>query len=202
MSLTKITDKTFPTSKGTKPIPVYAEKFNTLIDELEASLETVEVVTDTISESTSGSGVTVDSVKLKDGTVLSKAATEVVAATNVITAAETGTTFFLNHATEFVSTLPAPAAGLQYTFIVSAAPASASYTIVTTSSANLIVGNIVESEDAGGSGDSETSGGDTITFVDGVAVKGDKVEVICDGTNWYAYGACKAHGGITITTAS
>lgn len=202
MSLTKITDKTFPTTKGIKPIPVYAEKFNSLIDELETSLETVEVVTDTISESTSGSGITADGVKLKDGTVLSKAATEVVAATNVITAAETGTTFFLNHATEFVSTLPAPAAGLQYTFIVSAAPASASYTIVTTSSSNIIVGNIVESEDAGGSGDSEISGGDTITFVDGVAVKGDKVEVICDGTNWYAYGVCKAHGGITITTAS
>lgn len=128
--------------------------------------------------------------------------TETVAATNAITAAESGKTFFLNHATEFVSTLPAPAAGLKFTFIVTGAPSGASYTIVTTSSANIIKGNVVSSEDAGGSGDSETSGGDTITFVDGQAVAGDRVDVVCDGTNWFAYGRCKVVAGITITTAS
>lgn len=128
--------------------------------------------------------------------------TEVVAATNVIAASETGSVFFLNSATEFVSTLPAPAAGLHYTFIVTAAPAAASYTIVTTSSNNLIKGLIVSCEDAAGSGDSETSGGDTISFVDGQSVAGDKVEVYCDGTNWFAYGTCKVVAGITITTAS
>lgn len=126
--------------------------------------------------------------------------TEVVAATNVIAATETGTTFFLNHATEFVSTLPAPAAGLKFRFIVSAAPSGASYTIVTTSSNNIIKGNVVNSEDA--AGDSETSGGDTISFVDGQAVAGDMVEVYCDGTNYFAYGTCKVAAGITITTAS
>jgi len=128
--------------------------------------------------------------------------TEVVTATNVITAAETGSTFFLSSATEFVSTLPAPAAGLKFRFICTAAPSGASYTIVTTSSNNLIKGHIISSEDAGGSGDSETSGGDTISFVDGQAVAGDMVEVFCDGTNWFAYGRCKVVAGLTITTAS
>ena len=65
-------------------------------------------------------------------------ATETVAATNVIAATETGKTFFLNHATEFVSTLPAPAAGLRFTFVVTGAPSGADYTITTTSSDNII----------------------------------------------------------------
>ncbi len=126
--------------------------------------------------------------------------TEVVTATNVITAAETGSVFFLNSATEFVSTLPAVAAGLRFIFIVTAAPSGASYTIVTNSSANVIKGHIVTAEDA--AGDFETSGGDTISFVDGQAVAGDLVEVFCDGTNWFAYGRSKVAAGITITTAS
>lgn len=128
--------------------------------------------------------------------------TEVVTATNVITAAETGSVFFLSSATEFVSTLPTPAAGLRFIFIVSAAPSGASYTIVTNGSANIIKGHVVSAEDAAGSGDSETSGGDTISFVDGQAVAGDYVELFCDGTNWFAYGRCKVVAGITITTAS
>lgn len=126
--------------------------------------------------------------------------TEVVATTNVIAASESGTTFFLNNATEFVSTLPAPAAGLNFKFIVTAAPASASYTIVTNSSANIILGHIVCS--AGGTGDSETSGGDTVSFVDGQAVVGDQCEFECDGTNWFVKGSCKVVAGMTITTAS
>lgn len=126
--------------------------------------------------------------------------TEVVTATNVLAASESGKVCFLNSATEFVSTLPAPAAGLHFTFIVTAAPSGASYTIVTNSSSNIIKGNIVATD--GTAADSETSGGDTISFVDGQAVAGDKVEVFCDGTNWFAYGQCKVATGITITTAS
>lgn len=126
--------------------------------------------------------------------------TEVVAATNVIAESESGKVFFLNSATEFVSTLPAPAAGLNFEFIVTAAPSGASYTIVTTSSANIIKGTIVTA--ATGAADTEVSGGDTISFVDGQAVAGDRVVLRCDGTNWFVYGTCSVAGGITITTAS
>lgn len=127
------------------------------------------------------------------------AKTEIVAATNVLTAAESGKTMFLNHATEFVSTLPAPALGLNFRFIVAAAPASASYTIVTNGSANIIRGVHVSSAgDAGDNGQTD----DTITFVDGQAVAGDMVEVWCDGTNWFAYAISKVAAGITFTTAS
>ncbi len=129
--------------------------------------------------------------------------TEVVAATNVIAASETGTTFFLNHATEFVSTLPAPAAGLKFTFVVTGAPSGASYTITTNSSANVIKGQVYTVDvNSGTDPDFETSGGDTISFVDAKAVAGDRVDVICDGTNWFAYGFCSVFDAITITTAS
>ena len=79
--------------------------------------------TDTITERTSAAGVTVSGLL---GTV----ETETVGATNTITAAECGTTFFLSHATEFASTLPAistVSAGCTFTFIVAAAPASAEW---------------------------------------------------------------------------
>lgn len=128
---------------------------------------------------------------------------EVVTATNVITASENGKTFYLNSATEFVSTLPAPALGLKYTFIVSAAPSGASYTIVTTSSANIIKGQIYSSDlNAASDADFETSGGDTISFVDSKSVAGDCVTVESDGTNWFARGFCSVFDAITITTAS
>ena len=124
--------------------------------------------------------------------------TELTAA-STLTAAQSGTVFFLNAATEFATTLPAPAAGLTYTFIVTAAPASASYTIVTASSANIIKGQAVNA--AGVAGDTGTAD-DTISFVDGQAVAGDMVTVISDGTSWFAKGFCAVAAGITFTQAS
>ena len=126
--------------------------------------------------------------------------TEVVTATNVITAAESGSVFFLSSATEFVSTLPAPAAGLNFEFIVTAAPSGASYTIVTTSAATIIKGLVVSSDlNAVSDSDSETSGAATITLVDAKAVAGDRVVIRCDGTNYFAYCYCKVFDAITIS---
>lgn len=133
------------------------------------------------------------------GAVTGTVASEVVTATNAITAAESGTTFFLNSATEFVSTLPAPALGLTYTFVVTAAPSGASYTVVTTSSANIIKGQAYPA--SGAAGDTGTAD-DTISFVDGQSVAGDRVLVVSDGTSWFAYAWCAAATGVTFTTAS
>lgn len=147
------------------------------------------------SQTLTGKTLTSPTVNGGVGTV----AYEVVTATNAIAAAESGTVYFLSSATEFVSTLPAPAAGLTYTFIVAAAPSGASYTVVTTSSANIIIGN--QNSVAGDAGDSGTAD-DTISFVDGQAVAGDKVIVVSDGTKWYAYGISKVAAGLTFTQAS
>ena len=120
-------------------------------------------------------------------------------AASTLTAAQSGTTFFLSSATEFATTLPAPAAGLAFTFIVGAAPSGASYTIVTASSANIIKGQAVNA--AGVAGDTGTAD-DTISFVDGSAVAGDMVTLISDGTSWFAKGFCAVAAGITFTQAS
>ena len=165
----------------------------------------------------SATGTNVEAIKVDDGNVVFDEAlsvagactfsstvsyrdlTEVVTETNTITSAESGSVYFLNSATEFDSVLPAVGAGLHYTFIVKAAPSGANYTISTNASANVILGQVFSS--AGADEDSELSGCDTISFVGGTSVVGDRVDVFCDGTNWYAYGFCNATGGITLTTA-
>lgn len=130
-------------------------------------------------------------------------ATETRTAATTLTAADNGKTIFLNSTTEFATTLPQPQAGLSFTFIVSAAPSGASYTVVTAGSSNIIKGMVTSADlNAASDGDIETSGGDTISFVDAKAVAGDRVDLVCDGTNWFAYGICSVFDAITITTAS
>jgi len=127
---------------------------------------------------------------------------ETLAAVDTLTTSECGKTVFLNHATEFAVTLPAPSAGCKFTFFVAAAPVSASYTVVTAASANLFIGGINELEvDTGDDGPYDADG-DTITFVDGVSVVGDHVTLISDGTSWFISGQANADGGITVTKAS
>lgn len=131
--------------------------------------------------------------------LLYKDLTEVVAATNVIAATESGSVFFLNHATEFVSTLPAPAAGLHFTFIVTAAPSGANYTIVAASAATNIFGHVLTTDvNSVTDPDFATTGVNAITIVSAKAVAGDMVEVWCDGTNWWATVKCTVFDAITF----
>jgi len=132
-------------------------------------------------------------------TTLGVPVTEVVSATRTLTAAENGKIVILSSATEFVTTLPAAALGLRFTFIVGAAPSGASYTVVSASSANIIKGR--QNSVAGDAGDTGTAD-DTITFVDGQALAGDKVEVYSDGTSWFAYAISAVAAGVTFTQAS
>lgn len=132
-------------------------------------------------------------------TILFDDFTEVVTSTNGITAAESGSVFFLNAGTEFVSTLPAVAAGLHFTFIVTAAPSGASYTVVP-ASGTTIIGHGASSQDAGGSCDSaNTTPVGTVTFVDGQAVVGDIAEFWCDGTNWFCQATMSDFAAITFS---
>lgn len=131
------------------------------------------------------------------------AVAETRAAASTLTAEENGKVIYLNHATEFATTLPAPAEGLQFTFIVSGAPVGADYTVVSASSANIIKGAIFTTDvNSATDPDLETSGGDTVSFVASKAVAGDRLELYCDGTNWFAHGFCTVFDAITITTAS
>lgn len=121
--------------------------------------------------------------------------------TTTLTAADSGKVLLLNSATEFVTTLPAPYPGLRFTFIVKAAPASASYTVVSAGTTqNIIHGVSASSADAGGSS-SSTAGTavDVITFVDGQAKIGDRVDLVCDGVLWYATAFMSDEDAITFS---
>jgi hypothetical protein len=134
------------------------------------------------------------------GSLAGKTPVVTLAATRQVKAEESGTTFFLAHATEFVTTLPAPAAGLKYKFVCKIAPAGANYTVVTSGSANLFIGFVVCHAD--GAGATVATAGDTISFVGSQAIVGDWVEVECDGTSWYVTGMAGVAAGVTITAAS
>lgn len=119
---------------------------------------------------------------------------EVVTAANVITAAENGATFLLALAGGFQNTLPAPALGLQFHFIVQIAPTTA-YTIIAPASATIIYGN---SQSAQGGASGIGTGEATFSFVANQAAIGDYCDWISDGTNWYVRAGCNLDAAITI----
>jgi hypothetical protein len=136
---------------------------------------------------------------LYPGNSVSGGRMKILTAASTLTHADNGTVFFLNAATEFATTLPAPFLGAEFTFIVKAAPVGTPYTVVTGSSSNIIVG--MQNSVAGDAGDTGTTD-DTITFVAGSSLAGDRVQLFSDGTSWFAYATSKVAAGITFTTAS
>jgi len=121
---------------------------------------------------------------------------EVVTATNVITEGENNKTFYLNAVGGFTSTLPAPAIGLKFKFIVSTAPTTA-YIITTNSGANILFGTFLDTI-----GELVSfSAQDTLNFVASASIVGDFLEVESDGTNWYCVAKSGADGGITVSVA-
>jgi hypothetical protein len=119
---------------------------------------------------------------------------ELVTTTNVITAEESGRTFYLADAGGFTSTLPAPDIGLKYTFIVKTAPTTA-YVITTDSGDNLLYGTFLDIV-----GElTYFSAQDTLNFVANTSVIGDRLEVESDGVNWYCKAISGADGGITVS---
>ena len=117
---------------------------------------------------------------------------EAVTTTNGIAANETGKTFYLDLAAGFTSTLPPPAGGLKYTFIVKTAPTTA-YIITTFSANNILYGTLIDIV-----GELVYfSAQDVVNFVASTSLVGDRLEVECDGTNWYCTAISGADGGIT-----
>lgn len=141
--------------------------------------------------------------KVLASSLLGSANTEDTTATNILLASECGKLITLNSGTEFVTTLPAATAGCNFDFYVKAAPSGASYTIVTDSSANVIVGQVLTNDvNSATDSDFEATGADTITLVDSKAVKGDRALCKSDGTNWFCTLQTSVFDGATFTTAS
>lgn len=121
-------------------------------------------------------------------------ANEVVITTNAITAAENGKTFYLDLAAGFVTTLPAPAAGLRFRFIVKTAPTGAPY-VINTPTANIIYGMFVQRADGAGVAGAAQ---DTVNLVHNQAIIGDWAEFDSDGVNWYVHGMVNISAGVTF----
>ena len=127
---------------------------------------------------------------------------EAVTAANVLTAAECGKTMTLANTTEFQTTLPAistVSAGCSFKFIMKLNPTGADYTVITgNSQEDALYGGVNELEvDTNDDGPSIV-GGDIITFVRDVALIGDYVEVISDGSYWFLSGQTAGDGGVTL----
>lgn len=123
-----------------------------------------------------------------------------VITTKAVTAAESGKTFFLNLVAGFVTTLPAPALGLYFKFIVGTAPTGGSYTIVAPAAATIFKGHVLSNDlNSGTDADFGTAGEATVTIVVNKAVAGDVVEIECDGTNYFVSARCSVFDAITIS---
>lgn len=142
----------------------------------------------------SGNASTIYDIDYQPGVTVNGVGSEIVTATNVITAGESGTTYYLDAVGGFPSTLPAPAPNLRYTFIVKTAPTTA-YTIGTNAGANLLFGTFLDIV-----GELVYfSAQDTLTFVAALSVVGDRLEIESDGINWYCKAFSGADGGITVS---
>ena len=129
---------------------------------------------------------------------------EGLTANKSLSPSDSGKVFTLDQDASFDITLPTASkagAGWNCKFIVKAAPDGAAYVVTekTSDDTNIIVTNgIVELEVDTGTDGLVNTAHTTITFAAGVAVQGDWIEVLCDGTNFYVKGATRADGGITL----
>lgn len=132
--------------------------------------------------------------KVTQSTVVS--ATESLTAAATLDATDSGKIFFLNLAGGFTTTLPAPEAGLALKFIVATAPTTAY--IISAGSA-LIHGLGSSAEDATGAVDN-TSGVAvaTINLVAAKAQIGDCVDLISDGSKWFANATVVQQDAVTF----
>ncbi len=150
-------------------------------------------VIDALSLKINGTTVNATAAEINQWTDES-AKNEVVVTTNVIAASESGKTFFLDLAGGFTSTLPAPALGLWFKFIVKTAPTT-SYVITTTTSANILYGMMLERAGTAGVAGAAR---DTFNFVANQSIIGDWAEFHSDGTNWYYHGMVDVAAGNTV----
>ena len=121
---------------------------------------------------------------------------ETINAAKTLTALDSGKVFMIQQDSAYEITLPLAAtagAGWHAKFILSEVAANA-VTIANNTSEDTIVGTTVGAD--GGAGSSAESAVDEIVFISGAQL-GDQVELVCDGTYYYA--TAQAHDVAHIT---
>lgn len=122
----------------------------------------------------------------------------ILTASETLTRNNSGRTHFLDNAAGFTLTLPAPLKGLELEFIVKTAPTTSNYTITTPSGTLILGGAYTNDVTHPTDPDFETSGTATVNFVKNAALRGDSIEMVSDGTNWYARGFSAVYDAITF----
>ena len=126
-----------------------------------------------------------------------------LAEARTLTDSDNGKTYFLNAAAGFQVTLPKPRAGANFTFYVKTAPSTGHYVIGSAADAKIIKGmQVTTNINAGTNATSETSGASNIRFFMGRAAVGDSVEIVSDGTYWYAVGFTSIWDAFSIVEES
>ncbi len=95
----------------------------------------------------------------------------------------------------FLYTLPLPAAGLHYRFINGAALALNGSLNITTNAGNAIIFGGVTMGPTGGVALIPVNGSTFIGFNSAASLRGDYIDLISDGTNWY----CDAHSRVALS---
>lgn len=191
------------TAEGVDGDLVYKDKSGNIITRWDAANRKLEIPSGSVLDIESGGSLKIAGVAMSGNAAqlniaaVPASGVEVVMTTNVITADESGKTFFLDAAAGFASTLPAPAAGLKFSFIVKTAPTSNGYTVVTNGTTQKVLKGlaVIAADEVG----DVSAGGTTATFVHNQALPGDRLDVICDGTIWYMIGYAQVTAGLTIT---
>jgi hypothetical protein len=154
---------------------------------------------DTINESTTAAGVTVDGVLLKDGALTGArraANTTAVAITGatVLALDDSGGIFTVAQSSAYDIDLPSPTTGpgLRYMFSLTA-PGSFDVTITSLGGATF-VGTILNDATV------VVATGSTLTFADGVSLLGDNIEIESISTSlWHVRAVASVAAGITAT---
>ena len=133
--------------------------------------------------------------------VASKQRTETIDASSadaakVVGDAETGELYFIDATNSVTITLPAPADGAYFKFMISVLVGSGKTVVVKTKAANTLMDGYLVQESASGEVDalsqSDASANDKVTFGAG-ALAGSWLECYSDGTKWLCCG--RATGG-------
>lgn len=117
-------------------------------------------------------------------------------ATKVIAAAETGELYFIDATNSVTVTLPAPADGAYFKFMISVAVASGKSVVINANAADVLMDGHLIQENASSNiqvvSQSDASDDDKVTFGVGCTA-GSFLECYSDGTKWLCYG--RATGG-------
>lgn len=184
--------------------PIYVDSDDNILKIIPAGSGTTEVQVVDASSAQTLTNKTLTSPTISSPTLtgaVGTEASEVVTATNVLTAAESGSTLYLSALAGFLTTFPAPALGLNYKFVVKTAPTSNGYTFAPNGgTADILVVNVAALEINDTVDGISDDNADLVTLVANQAAIGDYLEARSDGTNWYITGQVKLTAGLTSAT--